>query len=49
MAYYRDNRGRIAKVLITVSKVAVMFDWSTFFFDSMESANSYLLAQGYYR
>lgn len=48
MRYYKNSFGAVAKVLVTGSKVVVMFGFRTIFFDTFSAAGAFLAANGYY-
>lgn len=48
MRYYKNNSGGVAKVLITGTKIIIMVNFKTLFFNDTSEAGAFLAANGYY-
>lgn len=48
MSYYKNNYGKVAKVLRSWGRVVVMLEYKTIFFNDPGAARSFLVEHGYY-
>ena len=47
MKFYHNNRGDVAKLLITDSHAIIMFAFRTMFFDDTRAARRFLIMHGF--